>query len=332
MKKVLTIVVPSYNVENYLEKTLDSFLAPELENTLEVLVVNDGSKDRTPEIAKKYEMQYPGMFRLINKENGGHGSTINRGIENAQGKYFKVVDGDDWVKTDQLIQLVLALSDIETEFVITDYSEVNDKTMHEKRITYPMLAEKSVWSIEEIVNMLVIPMHPLVIRTDILQQNQIRMTEQCFYVDNEYTTFPIPYVNQVTYIPLNVYMYRLALVTQSVSIGGFQKHIEDHKKVVSSLLSFVKKCRDEKITEAKIRYIVERTAIMVATQAGIYASFPLKEHKKKEFQSFDQMIRQSDAEVYQSADSKSHLLHYLRKYNFKGYPFWVTLSKIKARL
>lgn len=331
MEKMLTIVVPSYNVENYLEKTLDSFIAPELENTLEVLVVNDGSKDRTPEIAKKYEMQYPGIFRLINKENGGHGSTINRGIENAQGKYFKVVDGDDWVKTDQLIQLVLALSDIDTEFVMTDYSEVNDKTLREKRIAYPMLTEKPVWSIEEIVDLLVIPMHPLVIRTDILQQNQIRMTEHCFYVDNEYTTFPIPYVNQVTYIPLNVYMYRLALVTQSVSMSGFQKHIEDHKKVVSSLLSFVKKCRQAKITEAKIRYIVERTSIMVATQAGIYASFPLKAHKKKEFQAFDQMIRRIDVEVYQISDSKSHLLHYLRKYNFKGYLFWVTLSKIRAR-
>lgn len=98
MEKLLTVVIPSYNVEQYLNQTLESFVIDSqwLEK-LEILIVDDGSKDHTADIGKEYEHRYPGIFHVISKENGGHGSTINRGIQEAKGKYFKVVDGDDWV-------------------------------------------------------------------------------------------------------------------------------------------------------------------------------------------------------------------------------------------
>ena len=94
MKKILTVTVPSYNVEKFLENTLDSFVDERVLDDIEVLIVDDGSKDKTAEIGRKYEEKYPDTFRVISKENGGHGSTINRGIGEAKGKYFKVVDGD----------------------------------------------------------------------------------------------------------------------------------------------------------------------------------------------------------------------------------------------
>ena len=81
MEKVLTVTIPSYNVEKYLHQTLDSFIQEEILEDIEVLIVDDGSKDRTPLIGKEYEIKYPGTFRVISKENGGHGSTINRGIQ-----------------------------------------------------------------------------------------------------------------------------------------------------------------------------------------------------------------------------------------------------------
>lgn len=94
--KILTVTVPMYNVESYIDQCLKSFVVPGAEEKLEVLVVNDGSPDHSRDIAQKYTEKYPSIFRIIDKENGGHGSTINRGIEEAKGKYFKVVDGDDW--------------------------------------------------------------------------------------------------------------------------------------------------------------------------------------------------------------------------------------------
>ena len=102
MQKVLSISVEAYNVEKFIEQCLDSFIDPAILDRVEVLVTDDGSKDRTPEIVSTYEKKYPGTFRLISQKNAGPGSTVNSGIKHATGKYFRMVDGDDWVNTAQM--------------------------------------------------------------------------------------------------------------------------------------------------------------------------------------------------------------------------------------
>ena len=102
MQKVLSISVAAYNVEKFIEQCLDSFIDPAILDRVEVLVTDDGSKDRTPEIVSAYEKKYPGTFRLISQKNAGPGSTVNSGIKHATGKYFRMVDGDDWVNTAQM--------------------------------------------------------------------------------------------------------------------------------------------------------------------------------------------------------------------------------------
>ena len=93
--KVLSIAIPCYNSEDYMEKCIDSLL-PGGED-VEILVVDDGSKDMTPEIADAYQKKYPGIVRAIHQENGGHGAAVNAGIRHATGLFFKVDDSDDWV-------------------------------------------------------------------------------------------------------------------------------------------------------------------------------------------------------------------------------------------
>ena len=127
MEKILTITVPSYNVEKFLNQTLNSFIHDEILDDIEVLIVDDGSKDHTAEIGKEYEEKYPQSFRVISKENGGHGSTINRGIAEAKGRYFKVVDGDDWVNTEDFVRLIQKLKGCSADYVFTNYYEVNDE-------------------------------------------------------------------------------------------------------------------------------------------------------------------------------------------------------------
>ena len=114
-EKILTVTIPSYNVEAYLEDCLESFVNSEVMDDIEVLIVNDGSSDNTAKIAQRYVDKYENTFRLINKENGGHGSTINTGVREAKGKYFKVVDGDDWVDTRSFIHLVKVLKESDAE-------------------------------------------------------------------------------------------------------------------------------------------------------------------------------------------------------------------------
>ena len=98
MNKLLTIVIPTYNMQDYLRKCLDSLIVDESKMPLlEVLVINDGSKDSSSEIAHEYESRFPGTFRVIDKENGGHGSCCNVGLAEATGKYFRILDADDWL-------------------------------------------------------------------------------------------------------------------------------------------------------------------------------------------------------------------------------------------
>ena len=213
MKKVLTVTVPAYNVERYLNQTLESFVHEDIMQDVEVLIIDDGSKDGTALIGKQYEQKYPDTFRVISKKNGGHGSTINRGIREAQGNYFKVVDGDDWVNTSDFVELVRGLKSCTAEYVVTNYYEVNDKSGEKTSKDYKKLGNKKIWKFEEAASLVQIGMHSLVIKTEILKDNHIYLDENCFYVDVEYILYPVPYINTVQFLDLYVYMYRLAVTT-----------------------------------------------------------------------------------------------------------------------
>ena len=91
--KTLSITVPCYNSQEYMRNCVDSLLKGG--EDVEILIVDDGSKDDTLKIAKEYEEKYPTIIKAVDKENGGHGDAVNSGLTHATGKYFKVVDSDD---------------------------------------------------------------------------------------------------------------------------------------------------------------------------------------------------------------------------------------------
>ena len=141
MAKVLSIVVPSYNVEAYLERGLRSLCDERLADALEVIVVDDGSTDATPAIAQRFVDCEPRIFKLVSKENGGHGSTINTGLAIATGTYFRVVDGDDWVDTEGLVHLIEQLRALDADLVVDEKREVDMKTGASK--LFPLVAGRS---------------------------------------------------------------------------------------------------------------------------------------------------------------------------------------------
>ncbi len=335
MEKILTVVIPSYNVERFLQETLESFVEERVLKDIEVLVVDDGSKDGTAEIGKAFEQMYPGTFRVISKENGGHGSTINKGIEQCQGKYFKVVDGDDWVNTEDFCILVDKLKTCEADYVVTNYYEVNDQTGEKTKQDFSLLAEAAdpatgVLSFEEAAKRVQMPMHALVIRSSILKDNNIRLDEHCFYVDVEYILYPLPYVRTVAYFDLSVYMYRLALATQSVSIQGFQKHMQNHIDVILHLSVFAEKFRKnaEDAEALKIDYICKRIAAMVGDQITIFISFSEKDKRIKEkFIQFDRELRETSQYIYDLSAQESGTFKLLRTVKFKGYEMIVKSAR-----
>lgn len=126
--KILTIVIPTYNMEQYLHRCLDSLIVDGgHRDLLEVLVINDGSKDGSSLIAHGYQERYPELFRVIDKENGNYGSCVNRGLREAQGKYVKMLDADDRFFTEGLTVLLDNLCRQDADLVLTDYLTENLK-------------------------------------------------------------------------------------------------------------------------------------------------------------------------------------------------------------
>ena len=111
--KLLTFTIPCYNSQDYMRHCIESIL-PGGED-VEILIVDDGSKDDTSKIAHEYEEKYPTIVRAVDKENGGHGDAVNAGLDHAEGKYFKVVDSDDWVDEEALYKILDVLKKFEGE-------------------------------------------------------------------------------------------------------------------------------------------------------------------------------------------------------------------------
>lgn len=157
MNKILTITVPSYNTEKYIDECMPFLLDDSIVDDIEILVVSDGSKDKTVEVATKWSEKYPQTIRVIEKENGGHGSTINRGILEARGKYFKVVDGDDWVKTENLVKLVEFLKETDVDLINNPYFEHDEVTKAETLMMELKIKSHQLNNYEEIVESIKIP-------------------------------------------------------------------------------------------------------------------------------------------------------------------------------
>ena len=123
--KLLSVAVPCYNSQDYMEKCINSILVGG--EDVEILIVDDGSTDKTAEIADKYERDYPEIVRAIHKENGGHGDAVNTGYRNATGKYFKVCDSDDWldVKACELLVNKAESDNATVRVKMIDFDKIN---------------------------------------------------------------------------------------------------------------------------------------------------------------------------------------------------------------
>ena len=327
MGKILSITIPSYNVEKYIDKCVQSMLLDSILEDIEILIVNDGSKDSTPKIAKSYVDKYPQTVRLIDKENGGHGSTINAGIREATGKYFKVVDGDDWLNTENLEHFIALLKTRDEDVIASDYLCIRDETydvLAEKKVSSDVSYYGTVRNMDKGEVKEVIKMHGLTIRTSILKENNITIDEHCFYVDCEYIAYPMPFVSSVYYDEEFIYMYRLGRNGQSMDIRSMQRNRAMHMKVLNSLLAFYDKL--PAMTVAKKEYIEKVIGQVVENQFQIYISMGTDKEIQKETAAWDKALLKSHPRVANSTKKKS--IQLLRKTNYMILPIGSFVLKI----
>lgn len=236
--KLLSVAIPCYNSEAYMEKCIDSLLVGGEE--VEILIVDDGSTDRTAEIADAYAEKYPTIVRAIHQENGGHGEAVNAGIRNAQGLYFKVVDSDDWVNKEAYEKILKTLAELLrgpktvdlfiSNFVYEKQCATRKKVM-QYRHCFPQ-GEVFGWSdIGHMQKGKYLLMHSMIYRTQLLQQCGLELPKHTFYVDNLFAYEPLPYVKNMYYLDVNFYRYFIGRDDQSVNEKVMIQRIDQQIRV-----------------------------------------------------------------------------------------------------
>lgn len=244
--KVLSFVIPAYNSAHFLDTCIPSMLVPELLSKIEIIVVNDGSKDDTADAAARYCAQYPQTVRLISQENKGHGGALNTGCAAAQGKYLKVIDADDWVVTENLPRLIELLEACDSDVVLTHHHTIDIGTGEIKHWrSYPQQFGKA-YDFETIMSDWrsfdrSLTFHGITYRTAFYQEYGHQLLEHVFYEDHEYATYPSCYANSVTPFDLFLYEYRIGDVNQSVSNANQLKRIGHTEAVLQRMMELYQK-------------------------------------------------------------------------------------------
>ncbi len=236
-EKLLTISVAAYNVEKTIRKTLDSLLEKtpeEVLHELQVIVVNDGSKDGTQEIVHQYAERFPDTVEIIDKENHGWGSTVNASLKAARGRYFRLLDGDDWVVSENLKDYFEFLKGAEADMVLSPfirhYVDSESPENQHKEIGPDSVGLESLQADAKIY------MHETAVRTEALRRSGFQISEECFYTDNEFIFGVLEASESVQRFDKDIYVYRLDNQCQSVSPEGLKKHHRDAMKVAQGLL------------------------------------------------------------------------------------------------
>ena len=255
-KKLMTVCVPCYNAEQTLDRCLHSLVSISTPEDLEIIVVDDGSRDGSAEIARRYVDAHPGVVKLVRKPNGGHGSGVNTGIDHGTGLYYRVVDSDDWVDSNalqRLLDVIRREKDDPVDVYYTNYHVVNAKDGSSWEWPKPEDVEYGRhYRFGELdTDKFYLTMHGSVFRMELLRKSGLRCHEHCFYVDSEYILKPIPFVKTLEFLDLYVYKYWQGQEGQSVSTASFVKNYENHATVMRSLIEYYK---TQKMPSAQRRY------------------------------------------------------------------------------
>ena len=329
--KLLTVIVPSYNMEEYLSKCLGSLIVPDeaMLQRLDVIVVNDGSTDRTSEIAHRFEKDYAGVFRVIDKTNGNYGSCINAALPLAAGTYVKILDADDTFDTTAFERYLRHLDEHGGEnapdVFFNDFAEVDSSGTTVKKHDYAFVDEpgfsfdrfdyhdgRSLW------------MHAIAYRTNLLQSIGYRQTEGISYTDQEWVCLPMLHVRSFKHCPEAIYRYLVGRPGQTCDESVRLKNFAMHFRVAKSIIRSYEKGKGT-LPEANLTFaenqIHEHLRFFYHT---CLLSFP-RQTGQEELAVFDEFLRSEAPDMHEFAGSFKTLFfrrakpfHFVREWRKKA--------------
>lgn len=299
--KLLSFAVPCYNSEAYMEKCIESLLPGGKD--VEILIVDDGSLDRTAEIADAYAERYPGIIRAIHQPNGGHGAAVNTGLKNATGIYFKVVDSDDWLDRDSYLRVLKRLRTLIKlntlpDMFLANYVYEKDGSKHKKVMRQKGFPKEKMFGWDDVGHLAkghYILMHSVIYRTQMLHDCGLQLPEHTFYVDNIYVYKPLPYVNNMYYMDVDLYRYYIGREDQSVNEQTMIRRIDQQIRVNKIMFADVNllAVKDKKCRRYMFNYLEIVTTITVTL--AILSGTKENLNKRDELWAY---MKQTDRQLY----------------------------------
>ena len=327
MDKILSIIIPTYNMENYLDRCLSSLvIGGDLLKEVEVLVINDGSRDRSLEIAKDFESRYPMIFRIIDKENGNYGSCVNRGLKEAVGKYIKVLDADDYFDKDCLATFLSFLKVHDADLFITDFQQVYNNGEVVNRFTHKIPMKKELRLIDHYLSddFKYLQMHAVTYKRQNLIDIAYKQTEGISYTDAQWVFLPMSTVKVFYYCPIVLYNYLIGREGQTMDESVYAKSIGQLMKMtLDRIVMYEDYGLRDSVCEAYF------SAKLTETLKYIYRfSLVVNNDKLQDLKAFDEEFRNRSMYLYERSNDvvlfdkmRFKLIKYWRSHNYKTLPF-----------
>ncbi|SEH58703.1 MULTISPECIES: glycosyltransferase family 2 protein [Atopobiaceae] len=310
MQKTLTFGIPCYNSSEYMDHCISSILeGSDYADDVQIVVVDDGStKDDTYEKAQEWEKRYPNIVKAVHQENGGHGMAVLKGLENADGTYFKVVDSDDWVDGDALKDLLATLRrfisfDTRVDLVISNYVYEHVEDGKQNVVDYGFALPKGkimTWDKIGHFNMSQnLLMHALCYRTDVLRDGGVPMPAHTFYVDNIYAYVPLPRCKTLYYLDVDLYRYFIGREDQSVNESVMVGRIDQQLRITRIMMHAYHLYDD--VESPRLRsYMIGYFTLMMAV-CSIFSKLSDKPDAIDNLNELWEELRQFDSRMYRRA-------------------------------
>lgn len=329
MSKLLSVIIPVYKVEAYINKCLDSLLVPEEQlQQLDIVVINDGTPDNSAEMAREYEKKYPGIFRIIDQENRGHGGAWNHGTELAVGKYLFYLDSDDWFDTEQFSRLISFLQDCDTDMILLDRTKYYSYEDREVIVALDNMEPGKVYDANTYDWLHcgngpnITYAHNTVYRTSMMQKYLPIFCEHVMYDDVVLQVMPIMVGETFVYKKINVYHYLIGRPGQSFDPAVRAKHADNVTIVLKQVLGFIRKYRN----------VPPEGSSRKAWTENLYSSFPT--HHYRELSEFKYSVSRDKLAEW-DAYVKEHypdilLTPTVRQYRRLPFPIYFVSFKVSA--
>lgn len=232
----VSVIIPAYNAEKYLVETLESVVHQTLDD-YEVIVVNDGSKDGTIDILRKYEEKYPN-FNVIDKENEGVSAARNDGIEKAKGEFLFFFDSDDILELDALESLYNRAISTKAELVIAGYDIFDSYTTTRVNDINSLIAQDKIDRYDELI-LQTFSLSNKLFKKDIINKYNFRLPPISYSEDGAFLMRYVYNVSKIVGLEQIIFHYRRMngegnAITESISDSKVRDYIEAHRLILES--------------------------------------------------------------------------------------------------